>query len=257
MDMIVGDKIKELEQIKKTLPLELIKKRLLEEDSIILRDFKEALNKASGVALIAEIKKASPSLGDINTAVDILDQAKVYEQNGASALSVLTDVHFKGELSYLKQIKAITTIPILRKDFIFDPYQIYESKYYGADALLLIASIVTADRLRELVDLTHELGLECLLEVHSAEDLAKALAISTSVIGINARNLQTFEVDLENIVQLAKKIPPDKLLVAESGIQKAEDVKKLTQAGAKAILVGTTLMQARDLPAKIRELKLI
>jgi len=166
------------------------------------------------VALIAEIKKVSPSAGDINVGVDILTQARAYETGGAHALSVLTDAHFKGELSFLRQIKNVTTIPILRKDFIFDPYQIFESKYYGADALLLVASILTAKRLNELVELTHKLGMCCLVESHNQDDLIKALTTKAKILGMNARDLCTFEVDFNNITDLAPLVPADRLLVA-------------------------------------------
>lgn len=254
MDKIVADKIIELAQAKTTLPLVELQARLANMAPRPVRNFYQALASAGGVALIAEIKKASPSLGDINVGVDIEAQTRVYEAGGANALSILTDAHFKGELAYLEQVKKITAIPILRKDFIFDPYQIYESKYYGADALLLISSIVTAERLKELVDLTHQLGMECLLESHSAEDLVKALQTDARVIGINARDLRTFTVDLNNIVTLAKMVPPGRLLVAESGIEKRADVERVVAAGAKVILVGTTLMQAKDLSSKIKEL---
>lgn len=253
LDAIVFDKKQELESLKKLVSLQELKQKVKITPRKI-RDFKSALESDSKISLIAEIKKASPSLGNINTDVDIKKQAKIYESAGASAISVLTNSHFKGEIDFIKKIKQITTIPILRKDFIFDPYQIYESYLAGADALLLIATILNEKTLCELVDLTHKLGMECLVETHTKEDIDKALKTKAGIIGINARNLKTFEVSLDNVLNLIKEIPEDRLIVAESGIETSRDIKHLEKAGIKVILVGTTLMKAPDVYAKINEL---
>ncbi|MBI2436165.1 MAG: indole-3-glycerol phosphate synthase TrpC [Candidatus Magasanikbacteria bacterium] len=219
------------------------------------REFASALHVQNGVSLIAEIKKASPSEGSIRADDDIIARAKLYESSGAHAISVLTDEKFfGGSLTYLSQVKKETTIPILRKDFIIDPYQVYESKLYGADAILLIATVLREETLIEFVDLAHELGLECLVETHTKEDIEKALKTNARVIGINARDLQTFEIDLENIVKLASCIPVDKIIVAESGIESSTDVMRLKQSGVNGILVGTALMRTHDVEEKIREL---
>ncbi len=253
--VIFEEKRKELDLLKRHVTLkELIAK--VEIHTRTVRNFLDALENNPNMSLIAEIKKASPSRGDINTDVDIKEQAKKYESAGTNAISVLTDPRFKGEIGYIKEVREVTNIPILRKDFIFDPYQIYESYLAGADALLLIASALDEKTLIELVDLTHELGMECLVETHTKADIQKALKTNAKIIGINARNLGTekMEVDLDNVVKLAKEIPKDRLIVAESGIQTKGDVKRLAKAGARVILVGTTLMTTPDVGAKIKEL---
>jgi anthranilate phosphoribosyltransferase len=255
LDAILSDKKQELELLKKFTPLhELEEKVKISKRKI--RDFKSALENNSQVSLIAEIKKASPSVGDININVDIKEQAKIYEANGVSAISVLTNINFKGEVGFLEEIRQVTTIPIIRKDFIFDPYQIYESYLAGADALLLIAAVLDEKTLCELVDLTHKLGMECLVETHTKEDIVKALKTKAKIIGINARDLKTFKVDLNTIINLTEEIPSDRIVIAESGIETSGDVKRLTEAGVRVILAGTALMKARDVGAKINELRI-
>ena len=253
---IIEYKSQEVYVRKKKLPQKKIIQKL-KNTHIIIRDFYKALNKKDSITLIAEIKKASPSLGDINLNVDIIKQAKIYTQAGADAISVLTDKKFfKGDLEYLAKVKKVTNLPILQKDFIIDHYQIHEAKHLGADAILLIANVLKADYLNELVNLTHQLGLKCLVETHTKEDIQKALTTKAKIIGINARDLNTFKIDIKNIINIAHLIPNDRLLVAESGIKTGEDVLKLKKAGAKSILIGTTLMQADDVEAKIKELKI-
>ena len=255
LDVIISDKKQELELRKKLIPLQELKQKVNITPRKI-RNFKRALENNPKIGLIAEIKKASPSLGDINTNIDIRKQAKIYESAGASAISVLTDAHFKGELGFLKDVKKVTTIPILRKDFIVDPYQIYESYLAGADALLLIATILDQKTLSELVDLTHKLGMECLVETHTKEDIEKALKTKAKIIGINARDLKTFEINLDTIINLVQEIPEDRIIVAESGIETNADVKRLEKAGARVILVGTILMKSLNVRAKVRELSI-
>ena len=254
---ILEYKVLELEKRKNELPLAKILVAL-ENDNCTIRDFVSALSKPNQIVLIAEVKKASPSLGDINIQVNVVEQAKKYEKAGADVISVLTDTKFfKGDISFLQQIKEVVDVPILRKDFIFDAYQIYESKHYGADAILLMATILPLEFLIELVNLTHGLGMKCLLEVHTAQDMVKALQTKAKVIGINARDLSTFKVDLQNVINLAGQVPADRILIAESGVETKNDVFKLKQVGAQGILVGTTLMQAHNVAEKIKELKLL
>ncbi|MBT3538514.1 indole-3-glycerol phosphate synthase TrpC [bacterium] len=252
---ILEHKVKELIDLKNELTLKQLKQKI-NENKFGIRSFSKVLDIENKISLIAEVKKASPSLGNINTEVDIVDQAMEYEKGGANAISILTDSKFfKGNIVFLQQIKDKVGIPVFRKDFIFDEYQVYESKLYGADAILLMATILKEDKLIELVELTHKLGLGCLVETHTKADMDKVLKTKAKVIGINARDLQTFDVDLKNIIDLAPQVPKDRIFIAESGVKTSEDVALLKKAGAQGILVGTTLMQADNLQEKIKELK--
>jgi len=226
------------------------------------RDFIAALRQPrfGGIGLIAEVKKASPSAGVIRHDFDPVRIATAYEAAGASCLSVLTDEpFFQGSLDYLRQIRAAVKLPLLRKDFIIDERQILEAIEWGADAILLIVAILTDDQLRQFHALAVEAGLAVLVEVHDAEELERALKISPALIGVNNRNLKTFEVDLattENlavILRAAESSQP-RLLVAESGIHTRADVERLKLCGSGAILVGESLMRDGDVPAKVREL---
>jgi len=205
------------------------------------------------VALIAEIKRKSPSKGEIRD-VDPVAAAKVYESGGVSAISVLTDEgYFGGSILELRKVKESVSLPVLRKDFIVDPRQICESNVVGADAILLIATLLK-QKTGEFVDLAHQHGLECLVEVHDEEDLIYALNSGAKVIGVNNRNLKTLEVNLSNFEELAPSIPDDRILVAESGIRTREDLERMRNAGADAVLVGSSLMESDNLPEKILEL---
>ncbi|HEY5297643.1 MAG TPA: indole-3-glycerol phosphate synthase TrpC [Verrucomicrobiae bacterium] len=207
------------------------------------------------IALIAEVKKASPSAGIICKDFDPVKIAKEYEAAGASCLSVLTDEKFfQGSLDYLRQIRAAVKIPLLRKDFIIDERQILEAIEWGADAILLIVAILTDAQLQKFHSLATEAGLAVLIEVHDEEELERALKIGAQLIGVNNRDLKTFKVDLATTENLAKKIGADKILVAESGIQSRADVERLKKCGAKAILVGESLMKNGDIKTKVREL---
>jgi indole-3-glycerol phosphate synthase len=212
---------------------------------------------ASGwTAVIAEVKKGSPSKGVIRENFDPLEIAEIYQDNGASCLSVLTDEYFfMGHLSYLGKIREVVSLPLLRKDFICDPYQIYEARVAGADAVLLIAAMLDAGQLAEYNALANELHLDVLLEVHDESELETALATGCELIGINNRNLQTFETDLEITERLLPLIPADHFVVAESGIVCRADVLRLQQAGAKGFLVGESLMREDDIGTKLRELQ--
>jgi indole-3-glycerol phosphate synthase len=208
--------------------------------------------------IIAEVKKASPSRGVIRRDFDPVRIARIYAAGGASAISVLTEEnYFLGSLAHLKAIRAglgNTRPPLLRKDFIVDPYQVYESRANGADALLLIAAILTPGRLKELLDLSHELGMECLVEVHSESELASVLSNGARIIGINNRDLKTFNVDIRTTEKLRPLVPPDRLVVSESGIRRRADVEKMKEWGVHAVLIGEALVSAPEIGARMREL---
>jgi indole-3-glycerol phosphate synthase len=222
------------------------------------RDFISALKnpRVGKVGLIAEVKKASPSMGVICPNFDPIRIAKEYEAAGASCLSVLTDEKFfQGSLDYLRQIRAAVKLPLLRKDFIIDERQILEAIEWGADAILLIVAILTDEQLRKFHTLAVEAGLAVLVEVHDKEELERALKISPALLGVNNRNLKTFKVDLATTENLAPKIISNgSLLVAESGIHNHADVERVQKFGARAILVGESLVKQGDIGAKVREL---
>jgi indole-3-glycerol phosphate synthase len=207
------------------------------------------------IALIAEVKKASPSAGIICKDFDPVRIAKEYEAAGASCLSVLTDEKFfQGSLDYLRQIRAAVKLPLLRKDFIIDERQILEAIEWGADAILLIVSILTDEQLKKFHSLATDAGLAVLVEVHDEAEMDRALKISPELIGVNNRDLKIFKVDLATTEKLAAKVDRKKILVAESGIHKREDVERLKKCGAKAILVGESLLRDGNIQSKIREL---
>ncbi|HEY3932583.1 MAG TPA: indole-3-glycerol phosphate synthase TrpC [Verrucomicrobiae bacterium] len=207
------------------------------------------------IALIAEVKKASPSAGIICKDFDPVKIAKEYEAAGASCLSVLTDEKFfQGSLDYLRQIREAVKLPLLRKDFIIDERQILEAIEWGADAILLIVAILSDEQLQKFHSLATEAGLAALVEVHDEMELERALKINTALIGVNNRDLKTFKVDLATTEKLAKKIDAGKILVAESGIYTRTDVERLKKCGAKAILVGESLLRDGNIQSKIQEL---
>jgi indole-3-glycerol phosphate synthase len=220
------------------------------------RDFIAALKNPRGeVALIAEVKKASPSAGVICQDFDPVRIAKEYEAAGASCLSVLTDEKFfQGSLDYLRQIRTAVKLPLLRKDFIIDERQILEAIEWGADAILLIVSILADDQLQKFHSLAMDAGLAVLVEVHDAPEMERALKIGAELIGVNNRDLKTFKVDLVTTENLAAKLGRGKILVAESGIHTRADVERLKKCGASAILVGESLLRGGDIKTKIREL---
>ena len=255
LEEIVSYNLQELEGKKHTFPMTKLQRIVLEQPPP--QDFASALQ-GDGVKLIAEVKRASPSKGIIRPDFNPVEIAQIYASNGASAISVLTEnKHFQGNLEYLKDIKYTLTnnkIPLLRKDFICDPYQIYESRAYGADCLLLIVAILTLEKLKELLDISHELNMSCLVEVHNEAEIEIALRIGARLIGINNRNLSTFGVDLATTERLRPLIPQDRIVVSESGITRRSDLEKLRQLGVDAALVGESLMSSPDIAAKMREL---
>ncbi|MBI2415666.1 MAG: indole-3-glycerol phosphate synthase TrpC [Candidatus Kerfeldbacteria bacterium] len=209
------------------------------------RDFAAALRSATGLAVIAEFKQASPSAGMIRTGAVLANIVTQYYQGGARALSILTDQHFfQGQLDYINQAKQAVPLPVLRKDFIFHPFQVYESKLAGADAILLIAAKLTGPQLQQLVALAHSLGLQTLVEIHTTTEVDRAIACQPTMFGVNARNLHTMIIDLHTIARIVPLLPSSSLIVFESGITSRADVAYVRQAGVKAILIGTTLMQA-------------
>lgn len=220
-------------------------------------DFYAAL-RIPGVSLIAECKKASPSKGLMVPDYDAVAIARMYVQAGASAISVLTDKrHFQGTLDDLRNVKEATAsgkrgVPILRKDFVFHPYQVYEARVAGADAILLIAAVLGDGEIRDLLALTHQLGMNALVEVHTEEELTRVLALSPRIVGVNNRNLQTFDVDFENTARLRQFIPPEVVVVAESGLKTTADVAYMGAIGVDAILVGESLVKSKDIYATTR-----
>jgi len=213
------------------------------------------LKRENRIKFIAEVKKASPSAGIIRDDFNYINIAKEYEVGGASAISVLTDKEFfKGDLKYLSEIKETVSLPALRKDFIIDPYQIYEARAACADLVLLIARILNKEEINAFLALSHKLGMECLVEVHDNDELETVLETEAAIIGINNRNLDTFETNLDTTLQLRHRIPEGKIIVSESGIKTRADVLVLEEAGVDAILIGETLMRSRDISQKIKEL---
>ncbi len=228
------------------------------ESRVLTRDFLGAMRAkvaAGKAAVIAEVKKASPSKGVLRADFIPADIAQSYAEFGAACLSVLTDQQFfQGSVDYLKQARASCDLPVLRKDFMIDPYQIYESRVMGADCILLIAACLDDARMAELEGIARSLDMAVLVEVHDAGELERALKLGTPLVGINNRNLRTFEVTLQTTLDLLKDVPPDRLLVTESGILNRDDVKKMRDAGVHAFLVGEAFMRADDPGAALNAL---
>jgi indole-3-glycerol phosphate synthase len=221
-----------------------------------VRDFTGALRRPDELRVIAEVKKASPSAGVIRADFDPVAIAEVYFRQGSDCISVLTDEpFFQGKLDHLFAIRAAVPSPLLRKDFILDRYQLLEARVAGADAVLLIAEILPGDKLRELYDAAVALKLHVLIEAHDAEQLARAVATGTPLIGINNRDLRTFATKLETTLELAPRVPADRLIVSESGIRTGLDVARLRSAGVKAILVGEQLLRSKDIGVEIARLR--
>ena len=219
------------------------------------RDFAAALRQP-GMRVIAEVKKASPSAGVIRADFDPVAIARIYQAHGADALSVLTDEQFfQGHLSYLTACREATRLPVLRKEFVLDRYQLVEARAAGADAVLLIAEILPGDRLKTLFDQATALGLHVLVELHDAEQLPRVIDCGATLIGINNRDLRTFQTTLDHTLELLPRVPAGRLVVSESGIRTAADVRRLEQAGVKAILVGESLMRAPDVGSALDALR--
>ncbi|MDK2820235.1 MAG: indole-3-glycerol phosphate synthase [Clostridia bacterium] len=256
LSKILEQKIKEIREAKKRLPLSDLEKKV--SNLPLTRDFTVALKrKGNGLNLIAELKKASPSKGIINADFDIEDQARKYTAAGAAAISVLTDKRFfKGSLDYLPRVRKVISCPLLRKDFIIDPYQIYEARAFGADAILLIVAALEKSQLKDFLHIAHNLGLAALVEVHTVSEIETAVNAGARIIGINNRDLKTFEVDLNTTLNLRPYIRPGIIVVSESGIKNEADANFVAEAGIDAILVGEALMRSKDIEAKVKELTL-
>ena len=256
LDEIVRHKREELERRRRETPQQDLERRC--QGAAATRDFARALRpEPGGVRLLAEVKKASPSRGVLAADFDPLALARVYAETGAAALSVLTDEkYFQGSLAFLTAIRQLVTVPLLRKDFTLDEYHLWEARAAGADAVLLIVSILESAELRDLVRAARGLGLAALVEVHTASELDVALGAGAEILGINNRDLKTFETHLETTLDLLPLIPPGPLVVSESGFFTAAQVRRVVAAGAHAVLVGEALVRAGDVSAKVRELAL-
>jgi len=252
LNQIIADKRKEVEQRKKEMPVSTLMERIARQKPPL--DFASAL-KGDGIRLIAEVKRASPSRGMLRPDFDAIELAKSYAEGGAAAISVLTETkYFQGSIDHLAAIRKEVVLPLLRKDFIFDQYQIYESVAYGADALLLIMAILSQGQLKELLALSRSLGLSCLVEVHNEDEAKMALLGGAEIIGINNRDLNTFKVDINTTGRLRSRIPAERIVVSESGIKSRGDIKKMKEWGVNAVLIGEALVTAGDIPTKMKEL---
>lgn len=256
LNKIVAVKREEIASASKTKPLELV--RADAESRVMTRGFLNALRAkvaAGHAAVIAEVKKASPSKGVLRENFIPADIAQSYAEHGAACLSVLTDRQFfQGSTDYLKQARASCQLPVLRKDFMIDAYQVYEARVMGADCILLIASCLDDAQMADLEAVALGLGMDVLVEVHDAQELQRALKLKTKLVGINNRNLRTFEVTLDTTLGMLKDVPADRLLVTESGILTREDVQKMRDANVNAFLVGEAFMRAKDPGAALAEL---
>jgi indole-3-glycerol phosphate synthase len=252
LDKIIAQKREEVEQKKKVATMTYLQERIARQKPPL--DLASAL-KGDHIRLIAEVKKASPSRGMLSPNLNPTELARTYAEGGAAAISVLTEVdYFMGSIEHVAAIREAVGLPLLRKDFIFDPYQVYESRAYGADALLLITAILSQGQLNELLWLSHSLGLGCLVEVHNEDEVERAVLSGVEIIGINNRDLNTFVVDINTTRRLRPLVPKEKIVVSESGIKSRKDMEKLGKWRVDAVLVGEALISASDVLAKMKEL---
>jgi len=253
LDDIIAYKKKELSETKRRASIAEVKSRAA--DAGPTRGFGKALSSGQDIRLIAEVKKASPSKGVIREDFDPVDIARTYARSGASCLSVLTEQKFfQGKLEYLNEIRKAVELPLLRKDFIIDEYQIYEARVAGADAILLIAACLEKQQIEDFIGTAAQIGLDALVESHTYKDLDRSLLAGAAIVGINNRDLQSFSVDIRTTLDLLKDIPEDRTVVSESGIKTHDDVVTLAKAGVDAILVGESLMREKDIGKKVEEL---
>ena len=256
--MILNDiliqKRKDLAELKDRFPISRLKEAI-EHKEIKTRSFKKSLSNSKKLNIICELKKASPSGGILRDDFQPLRIAELYEYSGATAISVLTESRFfKGRPSYLKTVRQVTSIPLLRKDFIFESYQLYESALLEADAFLLIASVLTEKELKDFIEIGKKLKMDALVEVHTNEDLKKTLGAGAEIIGINNRNLKDLSVDPKRARHIIPSIPKGKIIVVESGFTRHEELLEYKSLGVNAFLIGTTFMKAPDIGAKVKEL---
>ena len=253
LDAIIANKKEELSETKRQVPFLDVKTKASHAEPV--RGFGKSLTGPGDIRLIAEVKKASPSKGVIRDEFDPVTIAKIYEESGASSLSVLTESRFfQGTLAYLGLIRKAVKLPLLRKDFIIDEYQIHEARAAGADAILLIAACLEKQQIEDYLAIAHQLGLDVLVESHTYKELDRSLHAGATLVGINNRDLTTFTVSLQTTLDLLKDIPEDRIVVSESGIRTRDDVVKLHQAGVDAVLVGESLMREKDIGRKVKEL---
>lgn len=253
LDDILTEKKKQIKESKSIITQDKLLAQL--ESLAKTRDFKRAIAKPNRINLIAEIKKASPSCGIIRKNFDPLSIAKIYQENDADAISVLTEEKFfKGRLSHINDIKKVASLPILHKDFIIDEYQIYESAAAGSDAILLISQILSEAQLARFSNLANKFDIDVVIEVHTQEDLKKALSLGGQIIGINNRDLKTFEVDIDTASKLISLIPKDRVIISESGINNHKTIRYLKDLGVNAILIGEAFMAAEDIGTKMKEI---
>jgi indole-3-glycerol phosphate synthase len=252
LNKIITQKREEVKQRKESQPLASLEERIARQERPL--DLVAAL-KGVPIRLIAEVKQASPSRGILRSDFDPVKLARGYAQGGAAAISVLTETnYFGGSLDHLAAIRKEIKLPLLRKDFIFDPYQVYEARAYGADAILLIAAILGQRQLEELLSLSHRLDLKCLVEVHNEAEVDRALLSGARIIGINNRDLKTFNVDINTTRRLRPLLPQEQIVVSESGIRSRHDMEKLKEWGVNAVLIGEALITAPDIQTKMKEL---
>ncbi|WP_458403942.1 indole-3-glycerol phosphate synthase TrpC [Methanobrevibacter sp.] len=255
LDKIVEKTRQRVEQAKKNKSLEELKEEVRKLEITDDFPFKKALS-GDDIAIIAEVKRASPSKGMIAEDFDYIFIAKDYEDAGASAISVLTEPYFfKGSDDYLKEISENVSIPLLRKDFVVDEYMIWEAKLLGASAVLLIVSILSIVELKKFLDLAHDLGLSAIVETHDGDEIRRALTVGAEIVGVNNRDLTDFSVDIENSISLRRCVGEDIIFISESGIKTPEDVRRLKENNVDAVLIGETLMKSDDKKAMISELK--
>lgn len=253
LDAIVEKKRESLKRAKNANSIDALKKRITDAEDA--RGFHAAIRDRKGVSVIAEIKAKSPSAGVIAQSFTPESVAEVYQGGGACALSVLTEEdYFGGSLDVLSRARKRVTIPILRKDFIFDPYQLYEARAAGADAVLLIAAILDRDTLINLMEQSHDIGLDCLVEVHTESERESALTAGARLVGINNRDLNTFITDLSTTERIMTDMPEDITVISASGVSSGDDVRRLVGAGVKGVLVGESLMRSNDIETKLTEL---
>lgn len=257
LDQIVASTAKRVAALKETTSLEKLKSQATPSKSPFAFEKTLAQKSSAGeIAFICEVKKASPSKGVIAVDFPYVEIAWDYQAAGADAISVLTEPDFfQGANEFLTEIKAQVSIPVLRKDFIIDAIQIYEASLIGADAILLICSILDLEQIREYIGIADDLGLSALVEAHDEAEVQQALAAGARIIGVNNRNLKTFEVDIDNSIRLRQLVPPEILFVSESGIRTPEDIAKLRENGTNAVLIGETLMRSGDKKAELDKLR--
>jgi indole-3-glycerol phosphate synthase len=253
LKQIIKVKKTEISQLKKKISLSILKSKA-RKANIQIRDFRKSIDQPNTLACIGELKIASPSKGYLHKNLDLVKTALLYQQSGISAISVLTDRHFKGKLADLKKVRQAVRIPVLRKDFLLDIYQVYESYLANADAVLLIAAILSAKKLNTMLDLVHALGMNAIVEVHDLADIKKLDMKKTRIVGINNRDLNTFELDLATTKNLIKQIPKSKTVISESGIFSREDMLYLKKLGVNSVLIGEGIVTAPDMGLRVKKL---